>query len=448
MALDYRKIRKDKEQEYGTKVGNYGRLLANLYSDRAHFIFELLQNAEDALKERGAEWAGSRAVSFNLTKNELRFNHFGRPFDETDVRGICEIGESAKADDLTAIGRFGIGFKSVYAITERPEIHSGPEDFAIENFVLPVAVSTIERPVDNTVFLFPLKSNGGSIYGDIATGLVELGASSLLFLHQIDEVEWQLADGRSGHYLRESETIDEGVQHITVIGRMSGAQDVSLEWLVFSRPVPRDNGGTAGQVEIAFFLDNDKRNIRPVSDSRLVVFFPTTIETHLGFLMQGPYQTTPSRDNVPPHAPWNRHLVEETAILLQEGWLRDRGDSGKRHLGENTRTLSLPEVSKGILKDPGSPTQGLLIVGGQARASVSQGFDWPYWRRAADMFFGLPQAQHPYSATQVPQARQQLGPDSSFQRRPSPVQPVLWPTPSAPAISSTWRRPPARGGRP
>ena len=82
MALDYRKIHKDKEQEYGTKVGNYGRLLANLYSDRAHFIFELLQNAEDALRERGSEWQGSRAVSFNLTKNKLRFNHFGRPFNE------------------------------------------------------------------------------------------------------------------------------------------------------------------------------------------------------------------------------------------------------------------------------------------------------------------------------------------------------------------------------
>ena len=43
--------------------------------------------------------------------------------------GYVKIGESAKADDLTAIGRFGIGFKSVYAITDRPEIHSGPEDF-------------------------------------------------------------------------------------------------------------------------------------------------------------------------------------------------------------------------------------------------------------------------------------------------------------------------------
>ena len=328
MALDYRKIRKDKEQEYGTKVGNYGRLLANLYSDRVHFLFELLQNAEDALRERGSEWQGPRAVSFNLTKNELRFNHFGRPFNEADVRGICEIGESAKADDLTAIGRFGIGFKSVYAITDRPEIHSGPEDFAIENYVLPVAVPTIERGVDDTVFLLPLKSNGESTYDDIATGLIGLGASSLLFLRQIDEVQWHIDDGRSGHYLRESKPLDEDIRRITVVGQMFGQQDVSSEWLVFSRSVTRGEGSPTGHVEIAFFLDSDKQNIQPVSDSRLVVFFPTTLETHLGFLMQGPYQTTPSRDNVPLHAPWNKHLVEETSILLLQAlrWLRDKGD--------------------------------------------------------------------------------------------------------------------------
>ena len=229
MALDYTKIRRDKEQEYGTKVGNYGRLLANLYSDRAHFIFELLQNAEDALRERGSEWQGPRAVSFNLTKNELRFNHFGRPFNEADVRGICEIGESAKADDLTAIGRFGIGFKSVYAITDRPEIHSGPEDFAIEKYVLPVAVPTIERGVDDTVFLLPLKSNGESTYDDIATGLIGLGASSLLFLRQIDEVQWHIDDGRSGHYLRESKRLDRYLSYWMVPAPSPGAAGLSLD---------------------------------------------------------------------------------------------------------------------------------------------------------------------------------------------------------------------------
>ncbi len=328
MALDYGKIREDKERQYGWDVGNYGQYFADQYAYQAHFIFELLQNAEDALRERGSEWQGSRAVSFNLTKNELRFSHFGRPFIEADVRGICDIGRSAKADDLTAIGRFGIGFKSVYAVTDRPEVHSGPEDFAIENYVLPVAAPTIERNVDDTIFLLPLKSNGESSYDDIATGLIGLGASSLLFLRHIDEVQWHIDDGRSGHYLRDSKPLGEGIRRVTVIGQMFGEQDVSSEWLVFSRSVTRDEGSPAGHVEIAFFLDPDKRNIQPISDSRLVVFFPTTLETHLGFLMQGPYQTTPSRDNVPPHAPWNKHLVEETSVLLLQAlrWLRDWGD--------------------------------------------------------------------------------------------------------------------------
>ena len=328
MALDYKKIRKDKKREYGTKVGNYGRLIANLYSDRAHFIFELLQNAEDALRERSSEWRGSRAVSFNLTKDMLKVNHCGRPFNEADVRGICEIGESAKADDLTAVGRFGIGFKSVYEITDRPGIHSGPEDFAIENYVLPKAVPSIQRGVDETVFLFPLKSNGESAYDDIATGLKSLRASSLLFLRQIEEVKWQIDDGPSGLYLQDSKHLEENVRKVTIIGQMLGEEDVSEDWLVFSRPVTIDEGHPAGQVEIAFFLDPANQSIRPVSDSRLVVFFPTTLATNLGFLMQGPYQTTPNRADVPSHVPWNKHLVNETSILLLQTlrWLRDKGD--------------------------------------------------------------------------------------------------------------------------
>jgi hypothetical protein len=46
------------------------------------------------------------------------------------------------------------------------------------------------------------------------------------------------------------------------------------------------------------------------------VFFPTEKETFLGFLIQGPYRTTPARDNVPEHDPSNRALVGETAALL------------------------------------------------------------------------------------------------------------------------------------
>ena len=87
MAYDYDTIRRDNERRYGTDIGRIGRmLLADRYADRTHFIYELLQNAEDALARR-SDCQGSRAVSFGLGRDSLRVSHFGIPFDEGDIRG-------------------------------------------------------------------------------------------------------------------------------------------------------------------------------------------------------------------------------------------------------------------------------------------------------------------------------------------------------------------------
>jgi hypothetical protein len=105
MASDYNAIRAENQHEYGAGIGRIGHmLLANRYADRTHFIFELLQNAEDALSRRRG-WHGSRAVTFTLESDSLRVSHFGEPFNEADVRGICGIGESTK--DFTAIDGLG-----------------------------------------------------------------------------------------------------------------------------------------------------------------------------------------------------------------------------------------------------------------------------------------------------------------------------------------------------
>src|SRR6185437_4231184 len=153
MSSNYGVIRAENERRYGTDIGRVGRmLLAERYDDRTHFIFELLQNAEDALARRSSD-RGSRTISFDLSPDQLAVRHCGRPFDEADVRAICGIAESTKG--LTAIGRFGIGFKSVYSLTDRPEVHSGFEDFAIENFVWPVAARHVARDRDETIIVIP-----------------------------------------------------------------------------------------------------------------------------------------------------------------------------------------------------------------------------------------------------------------------------------------------------
>lgn len=330
MASDYSKIHDDNVRRYGTDIGRIGSmLLAERYDDRTHFIFELLQNAEDAIGRR-LDAEGQRSVHFRLAHDELRVSHFGRPFDDSDVRGICGIAQSTK--DPTAIGRFGIGFKSVYAFTERPEIHSGTEAFAIENFVRPAAVPSVAREPNETIIVIPLKTNSVTDRDEITAGLQRLSARTLLFLRQIDEIEWSVEHGPSGIYLRsQPEELGDGVRRITVIGEEEGKAEVEETWLLFSKPVVNADGVRAGHVELAFSVAKDEKSmaerIAPIHQSPLVVYFPTVVETHLGFLVQGPYRTTPSRDNVPRNDEWNQHCVQETSNLLIDAlrWLRDNG---------------------------------------------------------------------------------------------------------------------------
>ncbi len=331
MASNYEAICEENRQRYGTDIGRIGpMLLADRYDDRTHFIFELLQNAEDALGKRGS-WSGPRSVSFNLSSGVLSLSHFGRPFDEADVRGVCGIAESTK--DKFSIGRFGIGFKSVYTFTERPEIHSGEEDFAVQNYVQPQRASRTDRAPNETQILLPLKPEDTTARGEITDGFKRLGAGALLFLRHIDEINWSVQGGAFGTYLRGSpEHLGPNVQRITVIGQESGHADVDQNWLVFHRDVFSLGQEKVGGVELAFSLQPVKDQpeywtVVPVTTSPLVVFFPTAVETNLGFLVQGPYKTTPSRDNIPRHEPWNKYLVAQTAELLVEAmrWLRDKG---------------------------------------------------------------------------------------------------------------------------
>ena len=116
---------------------------------------------------------------------------------------------------------------------------------------------------------------------------------------------------------------------MAVIGPEGGQPEFEKEWLVFSKSVTAQDGRLAGNVELAFSIARNEKTQREcilrIERSRLVVFFPTVLETHLGFVVQGPYRTTPSRDNVPHDDTWNQYLVGETAARLGEAlcWLRD-----------------------------------------------------------------------------------------------------------------------------
>jgi len=390
VASNYEAICEENRRRYGTEgAQKSGGLAAGLYDNRTHFIFELLQNAEDALGRRG-DWHGPRKVAFTLTSTSLVLSHFGRPFDEADVRSVCDIAESTKNE--LSIGRFGLGFKSVYTVTDLPEIHSGEEDFAIEGYVFPKRVNRTARKTDETQIVLPLKAQDRTAPQEITAGFRHLGPGALLFLRHINEISWNVEGGAFGFYLRNSpESLGPNVQRITVIGQESDQSEVDQNWLVFHRDVFSAEQEKVGRVEIAFSLvaikdAPDRWSVQSLASSPLAVFFPTVVETHLGFLLQGPYRTTPSRDNIPPGDPWNQHLVRETATLLVTAmrWMRDNAmldvaalrclPLDREKFPQNSRFAPLfNTVQQAFLKEPFLPLfDGDYAAAGQTKLARTQ----------------------------------------------------------------------------
>ena len=318
MELNFDKIRYENIKKYGEETKHLA-FLSRLYADKTHFIFELLQNAEDA---------ESKKIKFVLYPDKLEVLHDGKVFnadpEKDDVRGICGIDEGTKSNDLTQIGRFGIGFKSVYAYSQVPEVHCHGIHFKIEHYVRPYQISP--KKIESgftTLFILTFAPDGEKdenlfkeeSFRQISNRLQKLSVRTLLFLRNLEKIEYVINDKIKGVYLRENK-LKKDFEYISVIGQ-KGSNDELERWIVLSKPIQESEKKL--DVKLAFKIEENEKNettISKLKQSYLNVFFPTEKETHLSFLVQGPYRTTPARDNIPKQDKLNKKLVEKTAELL------------------------------------------------------------------------------------------------------------------------------------
>lgn len=334
MSSDYEEIRRKNIREYGEGTRHLS-YFADIYSTRTHFIFEILQNAEDALGRRPI-LSPDGYVHFRLYTDRLEIRHNGQSFSEQNVVGICGIGEGTKAADYTQIGKFGIGFKSVYAYTFFPKIHSGDEHFEIRRFVEPFHID--KMPEGDTLIVLPFdeftirpdwafRDNVPAAVAvqEIGEAIRNLGVRSLLFLKHVKEVKWHLPDRTSGHFIRDTTHSDPRNSERTV--EVLDHNDQIEEWRIFQKAVEIDDGGEKHQatVEVAFLI-RDNTLVR-ADNTELVVFFPTTMKTELGFLIHAPFKATKARNDIKRDDPANHQLIVAAAELAGDALevLRDHG---------------------------------------------------------------------------------------------------------------------------
>ena len=179
---------------------NLDALVDFLYPDTAHLIFELLQNAEDA---------GATSALFELSDTKLSFTHNGRPFCYEDIDNITNYFKSAKYEQEDKIGRFGIGFKSVFGCTDTPRIYSDTVAFEIVDRIVPRLIprcdSSIRISSRQTVIELPFNTTMKTIdkvREEIRLGLEGMSVMSVLHLESITSIEWRTDADDSGSLIR------------------------------------------------------------------------------------------------------------------------------------------------------------------------------------------------------------------------------------------------------
>lgn len=290
------------------------RIVEDLYPDRAHFVYELLQNAEDA---------GATEAQFVLEDSSVRFEHDGRPFTKKDIWGITDIGEGTKAGDNDQIGCFGIGFKAVFAYSETPHIWCPTISFKITDLVLPWKINQQPELDQKTRFQFPFNSNKKAphvSHKEIKAGLEELAETTLLFLSHLQAVSWKIGVNGPGRVRR----LEHTHQHIEILKITSST--TSSHFLRFSEPVPTL---AKQRLSVAYpldFLPNiaafDPANpiasqlkIAAASPGRVAVFFPAEKETSgLRFHLHAPFVPELSRASIK-ETPANDPLFAQLAKL-------------------------------------------------------------------------------------------------------------------------------------
>lgn len=335
------------------------------YSDQAHFIYELLQNANDA---------GATSARFILEEERLIFAHDGtRHFSVSDpeteekdskcgtlgdINAITSIGNSNKTK--SSIGKFGVGFKAVFQYSSNPCIYDRVFHFRIERFLVPrlLECDFEGRLPNETLFVFPF-DEPEKAYSEILCKLKKL-IYPVLFLNKLQKITVSYRENQNESIAEYSKSVLEKKEYANTIAQKlqliqpSGKEEL---WL-FTRENTHNDYKLA--YSVGFFL-NEKGALRPVHLPAFC-FFPTREDTGLNFIIHAPFLLTDSREGILAGAEHNETMVELLSQLAGDSmlYMRDLGASSTPRLIDDN-VLSIIPMDKSKFSPEGD-TQKLSFL--------------------------------------------------------------------------------------
>lgn len=313
------------------------------YAETAHFVYELLQNADDA---------NATEVTIILKSNCLLFKHNGtKHFDITaendervgDINSITGIGNSSKENTQNKIGKFGVGFKAVFQYTDTPEIYDDQFKFKIEDLIVPTLLEQdhLERKPGETLFVLPFR-NPKKSFSDIKDRLETLN-NPILFLRNLKRIVWHIESSDENCTTEYSKALLEQHKYkdITLekyLLKNAARRDVLF---LFSRDITitlQNNKKTVLPIYLGFFYDEQKKSLVTQNTQNVYCFFPTKETFKTCFITHAPFILTPDRHNIKRDENLNKDLLRCLSYLATDAVtiLRDYGEKhGHLLINEN-----------------------------------------------------------------------------------------------------------------
>ncbi|CAJ1393922.1 unnamed protein product [Effrenium voratum] len=320
-------------------------LAADIYASRAHFVLELLQNADDNEYAAGVNPTARFICKAGATPYiAVVNNEVG--LTAQDLAGMCAISKSAKKDKADRTGRKGIGFKSVFAVSCCPHVLSRSYTFKFDvrndrmGYVTPswleeeelrdLPAELLQQHQEGlTVIYLPLGESAQALLSEVEGHLEALDPATLLFMRRLKRIEFQRADGRSSRVHIEARAGD-GLQR-EVVSSQAPEGNRTYEFFV-GRRMSSDQHGRSRPLAVvnikeevkailmrAIMLTGFACSALPLPEPQPARAFATLplCHTGLGVCINADWDVSASRDGVHENK-HNEQLALETAQAFAE----------------------------------------------------------------------------------------------------------------------------------
>lgn len=354
-----------------SQAGSLELLSRDIYTDDKRFIYELLQNADDASNE-----SGSLDVKIDFVSNYIIISHKGMPFSQVDIKSLASSGDGNKTGDDNKTGFKGIGFKSVFAHSNLVIIKSGDYCFKFDKGEFTenywrllwgdkeqwLNVRKNDRKEESVKMPWQIIPIWTELPNELKNLSVfqEYSVSTIIYYDKIEQLKKALNDLFSESqivlFLRSKQVKVSINTNEKLVLEKSTSNEITIlkcnetilsEWLIKTEQfdIPSDikkiittdttmpkKLREAEKSEISFAIQIEKGKLKPVDKENRLIFtyLPTSINYDLPFLVNASFLTDAGRQSLHQDTFWNQWLFGQVAIKYF-AWIAELANKNSKY---------------------------------------------------------------------------------------------------------------------